>query len=581
MSYTYSSISNLKEQVNIVDVVGRALTLKKQGGRYVGLCPFHKEKTASFSVNEQMQKYYCFGCHEHGDVFNFVQKFYNLGFQEAIERLSSEYGIQMEESGYRSEDLSSYYKINQDAARFFYKSFTEGPNLGYAYMKNRGISPEILKKFGIGYADESWDSLYKHLVAQGHDVKKIMELGLVSQNKGKYYDRFRNRVMFPIINTNGKVIGFGGRAIDKDDSPKYLNSPESKVFQKKKNLYGLNLTRNAVSKEGYIILVEGYMDVIGLYQAGVENIGASLGTALTEEQARIIKRYAKRVVLSYDADNAGINAALRGMDILKAQECNVSVMHVTDGKDPDEFIKKEGKNSFLELVKNASDYAVYKYQYAIKDLNMSEHKDRIDAMRRISLVLSDQSPAEQEEYAEKAAKDYGLSKQAILNEIKKILQERAEKSNRLPERKPAEEAAPEEVSNIEADILKLVTQNESFIPRVNQETEIFTSNTARTIFDAIQNDASKDGSPDINRILDILDDPEKNVLTDILKKVLITGDEEKVYEDALRRVRLRTLIQESETIDEILKTEDYQEEDVEKLMQRKMELQELINKERI
>lgn len=582
MSFTQGSLSNLKEQVNIVDVIGRAVQLQRKGGRYTGLCPFHKEKTASFSVNEQMQMYYCFGCHASGDVIEFVRKFYNLEFNEAVEKIASEYGIQMEETSHRGENLDIYYKINQEAARFFYKGFTEGPNKGYAYMKKRGITPEILKKFGIGYADEGWDTLYKHLKSLGFEEKAMMELGLVAESKGKYYDKFRNRVMFPIINTSGKVIGFGGRAIDKDDNPKYLNSPESKVFRKKNNLYGLNLSRNDVSKEGYIILVEGYMDVIGLYQAGIHNVGASLGTALTEAQAKMIKRYANKVVLSYDADNAGIQAALRGMDILKGEGCNVSVMHVTDGKDPDEFIKKEGKQSFLNLVANAKDYGEYKINHSIKGLNMDDHRDRIEAIKRIAMVLKTLSPAEQGEYADKASKDYNLSKMALLDQMndktsggKDVANERRGRGS--PE---GDEDIREEITLIEADIIRLITKNEGYIPRVEENQDILTTDTAKNIYDAIARDISGEGTLDINRVIDALDEPEKGVLITTLNKVIISGDEEKVFQDCLRRVRLRKLIAESAMIDKILQTEDYREEDIEKLLQRKMELQEIINKER-
>lgn len=583
MSFTQGSIANLKEQVNIVDVVGRAVSLQRKGSRYTGLCPFHKEKSASFSVNESLQMYYCFGCHASGDVIEFVRKFYNLEFNEAVEKLANEYGVQMEETSHRGENLDVYYNINRDTARFFYKAFSEGPNKGYAYMKKRGIEPEILKKFGIGYADEEWDSLYKHLKSLGYEEKHMMELGLVSESKGKYYDRFRNRVIFPIINTSGKVIGFGGRAIDKDDNPKYLNSPESKVFRKKNNLYGLNLSRNSVSKEGYIILVEGYMDVIGLYQAGVENVGASLGTALTESQAKMIKRYANKVVLSYDADNAGIQAALRGMDILKSEGCNVSVMHVTDGKDPDEYIKKEGKQSFLNLVGNAKDYGAYKIDYSIKGLNMEDHQDRIEAIKRIAAVLKTLSPAEQAEYAEKAAKDYNLSRMALLNQMLEIVKKSKEAEQNRNIRKPSErsEETKEELTLIEADILKLITINEDYIEKVANYSGLLTTDIAKNIFDAIAKDLSSHELLDMNRVLDLLDEPEKSALSDVLSKVIISGDEEKVFNDCLRRMRIRDLLAEAQMIDRILQTEDYQENDIEKLMQRKMDLQELINKERM
>ena len=580
MSYSRETVQLLKQQVNIVDVIGRAIPLQKKGPRYTAICPFHKEKTASFSVNEDQQFYYCFGCHEKGDVISFVEKYYNLDFTDAVERIASENGIKLEK-GNTDKKRELYYRINQDAARFFYKSFTEGPNKGYAYMKRRGINPETLKKFGIGYADESWDSLYQHLKSLGYQEQDMIKIGLISENKGKYYDRFRNRVIFPIINTGGNVIGFGGRALSSDESAKYLNSPESDIFKKKNNLYGLNLTRRAVSKSGFIILVEGYMDVIGLYQAGIENVGASLGTALTIEQANIIKRYAKKVVLSYDSDNAGIEAALRGMDILNEAECSVRIMHVTDGKDPDEYIKKEGKQSFLQLVENAKSPGEYLIQHEFSKLNMEDLQDRLDSINVAARILLRLKSTEREIYAEMISKDYNLSKVAILEEMNRILAKNNARNNTGPRPKAKEEESKEEVSLLEADIIKLATQNEGYIPKVKEYPELFRSIISKNIFDAISKDAEKNNLLDINRVLDGLGDNEKHALLEIIDKIVISGDEEEVFQDCLRRMRLDKLLSESEMIDGILITEEYDEAEITSLMQRKKELQELINKERV
>lgn len=347
-SFSNSSIEDLKNQVNIVDVVGRVVQLKRAGTNFKGVCPFHNEKTPSFVVSEQKQIFTCFGCGVKGDVIEFVEKHYNLDFGEAVEKIAGEYGITLEKRNY-DDNRDAYYEVNRQAAAFFYKAFTEQANKGYSYMKNRGIDDAVLKKFGIGYADEQWDSLYKYLTAKGVSKEMLLELGLVSESKGKCYDKFRNRVIFPIINTSGKVIGFGGRAIG-DDNPKYLNSAESRVFQKKNNLYGLNITRQEIGKSDNAILVEGYMDTISLYQGGVRNVVASLGTALTENQAKLLKRYTGEVVLSYDADSAGRAAALRGLDVLSKENCKVKVLHVTDGKDPDEFIKKRVRRNSLSLL---------------------------------------------------------------------------------------------------------------------------------------------------------------------------------------------------------------------------------------
>ena len=448
MSFSFSNhtIENLKNQINIVDVIGRCVPLKRAGNNYKGVCPFHNEKTPSFVVSEQKQIFTCFGCGATGDVIEFVKRFYNLEFSEAVEKLANEYGITLEKKA-KDDNRDVYYQVNRMAANFFYKAFTETANKGYPYMKNRGISPAILKKFGIGYADEKWDSLYQYLLSQGVDTKIMVELGLVSESKGKYYDKFRNRVMFPIINTSGKVIGFGGRAIHPDDNPKYLNSPESKIFQKKNNLYGLNISRQSVGKDGYIILVEGYMDVIALYQAGVTNVAASLGTALTENQARLIKRYTKNVVLSYDADGAGRAAALRGLDILKAEECKVRVLHVTDGKDPDEYIKAFGKDAFARLLDQSENQVDYRLDQIRKKFNLEDDVQRVSFLQEAAqLIASLNSPVEREIYGGHAAQTAGISAEAMAQEVKKAFNARVRKQDKQRERRdlsPATKLQPD------------------------------------------------------------------------------------------------------------------------------------------
>ena len=410
-SFPQATLEELKSRLNIVDVIGRVVPLRRAGSNFKGVCPFHNEKTPSFVVSEQKQIFTCFGCGASGDAIEFTKRYYNLEFQEAVEKLAAENGLSINlHKG--NGDREKYYEINKEAARFFYRAFTEQQNAGYTYMKNRGMDDAILKKFGIGYADESWDSLYLFFKKKGISEKILLELGLISESKGKYYDKFRNRVMFPIINTSGKVIGFGGRAIGQAE-PKYLNSPENKVFQKKNNLYALNITKQDIGKEGYAILVEGYMDAISLYQNGVRNVGASLGTALTDNQARLLNRYTKNVVLSYDADSAGRNAALRGIEVLSKQDCKVKVLHVTDGKDPDDFIKKNGKDAFLKLVDQALPMIDYKLLGAQKDLNLSTEEGKLDFMKKAAPILKNLGPVEADIYIQKIARELKISEGAI------------------------------------------------------------------------------------------------------------------------------------------------------------------------
>ena len=530
VSFSNHTIENLKNQINIVDVVGRCVTLKRAGSNYKGVCPFHNEKTPSFVVSEQKQIFTCFGCGATGDVIEFVKRFYNLEFSEAVEKLANEYGITLEKKSF-NDKLDTYYKVNRMAANYFYKAFTETANKGYAYMKRRGISPAILKKFGIGYADEKWDSLYQFLLSQGIDQKIMLELGLISESKGKYYDKFRNRVIFPIINTSGKVIGFGGRAINPDDNPKYLNSPESKIFQKKNNLYGLNISRQSVGKEDGIILVEGYMDTIALYQAGVTNVAASLGTALTENQARLIKRYTKHVVLSYDADSAGRAAALRGLDILKGEACKVKVLHVTDGKDPDEYIKKNGREAFLKLVEDALPYGDYKLEAAKIGFDLSRDEDRIDYIKAATEIIRSLTPVEQEIYIKKTAKDLRVSESAIRMEL---AGQKPHEAPSVRQHRESEQEINTDIFPIEKTLLKVLFTDEQYIPKVGSFEEIFRSEFGSRIYEILQRKYTESGRIDVKEIMDGLPIEGSKKVQEILDQVVLGGNEEQVFKECIQ-----------------------------------------------
>ena len=407
----------IKSRCNIVDIVGRYVELKKAGGSHKGLCPFHNEKTPSFVVSESKQFFYCFGCGASGDVISFLMKIENIDFHTAISKLAEEYGIQMDKFGYRKEGKKNeIYEMNREAAIFFYKNLTEKPNPGYEYMKRRGLNPKTIAKFGIGFAEDDWHGLMNHLLEKKYSEEMMLEAGLLSRSKGRSFDKFRNRVMFPIFNTRGKVIGFGGRTLG-TDGPKYLNSPESSVFSKKNNLYGLNLTRQDINSSNCAILVEGYMDLVSLYRNGVTNVAASLGTALTEHQCSLLKRYTENVVLSYDADAAGQKAALRGIELLKAAGISARVLHISDGKDPDEFITKNGRQAFQALVDQALPYADYKISVAREKYDLSTSQGSIGFLKEIRDILSGLSPVEADVYIKKIARETKISESAIRREV--------------------------------------------------------------------------------------------------------------------------------------------------------------------
>lgn len=539
-SFNNSTIEDLKSQLNVVDVVGRVVALKRAGANYKGVCPFHNEKTPSFVVSEQKQIFTCFGCGASGDSIEFVKRYYNLDFNEAVEKLAGEYGITIKKNHF-GEDREKYYEINKEAARFFYRAFTEQKNPGYSYMKRRGLEDATLKKFGIGYADEKWDSLYQYFKAKGVDEKILLELGLISESKGKYYDKFRNRVMFPIINTSGKVIGFGGRALG-DDNPKYLNSPENKVFQKKNNLYALNTTRQDIGKTGYAILVEGYMDAISLYQGGVRNVIASLGTALTENQSKLIKRYTKNVVLSYDADGAGQNAAMRGMEILNKEDFKVKVLHVTDGKDPDEFIKKNGRDAFLKLIDQALPSIDYKLQFLKKGMNLTSDEGKIDYIKAAAQVLKELSPVEAEVYIKKLAKELHIADGAIKMEILGNTNNGAQKLQPVRNHLSDREQPVEELTNIEATLLKAVFTNPALTEKLLDYAEAITSEPGRKMMDIIFELYGLRGDFHPEDVMDRLEPEESEAISKMLEKVVICGNEEQVFGECINTWQLQCLL---------------------------------------
>lgn len=576
MSAANNTVDEIKSRCNIVDVIGRAVPLKRAGSNYKGRCPFHNEKTPSFVVSETKQIFTCFGCGATGDVISFVERYYQLDFMQAIEKLAEEYGITVRRGFQKNENREEAYRINREAAKFFFRALRQQANPGYDYMKNRGITPETLNKFGIGYADSQWDSLYRHLTGMGFKEEKLLELGLISKSRGKYYDKYRSRVMFPIINTSGKVIGFGGRIVG-EGNPKYLNSQESSVFLKKNNLYGLNITRQEISREDQAILVEGYMDVVSLYQSGVRNVSASLGTALTENQAKLLKRYTDNVILSYDADQAGIKAALRGLDILHREECRVKVLHVTDGKDPDEFVKKNGKLAFMKLVEEALPFADYKLGVLRDQFDLKTTEGRVDFLRQAAKVLAQLSPVEQDIYIKKLAEETKIAEGAIRLEINGNTSEKRE--NRSPAAvRPQKEDAAEQLSMLEKNIIKLILQSGSYYPRfAPYDKAAFPSDCGLRIYRGIQQAYTEQEDIDVQRLMDMLEPEDAAALKEIQENVRLAHKEEQIFQDCVRAIEERELEhKEKELIMRLsMADEEENEETIRELTQELMNIQKL------
>ena len=534
-------IDELKMQVNIVDVVGREVNLKKAGANYKGLCPFHSEKTPSFMVNEERQIFNCFGCGEKGDVIKFVQNYYKIPFMEAVEKLCNEYGIKMPEKRHSGpkKDYSPYYEINAKAARFFYNSLGIKGNKGLAYLKKRGLSRDTIVKFGLGYAPASGTALTDYLRSEGVSEDDLIRLGLSNRGKNGLYDKFRDRVIFPIINTQNKVIGFGGRAIG-DVNPKYLNSPESEIFLKKNNLFGLNFTRNEISSEGRAIIVEGYMDVISLYQSGVRNVAASLGTALTDNQARLLCRYSKNIVLSYDSDNAGINAALRGISVITASGGKPRVLTVTDGKDPDEFIQKNGKEAFLRLVDNAVPAAEFRLKLARRGHDLSTDTGVLEYLESAVPVLKDLGPVEQDLYIRKLSEEFGISEHAILMSVQTGNSRNRSRAGRTFDqpvnreiRRRQEQTGIDE--RIEMSFALLAMNNTRYLKRFKEDEIEFHSILASHTIDAITSlsDTNENGIHrlEADMVARLLDPDDESRFTRYAQTVQIGPDDEVFYRE--------------------------------------------------
>ena len=392
MRYSDDIIEEVRSKNDIVDVVSQYVKLTRKGSSYFGLCPFHNEKTPSFSVTPGKQMYYCFGCGAGGNVFNFIMEYENYTFGEALKHLADRAGVELPKIEYskevrqKAQEKAELLEINKQAAQYFYYQLrTDKGYRGYEYLKDRGLSDETMRKFGLGYSDKFSDGLYRFLKSKGYSDERLRESGLfnVDERHGMY-DKFWNRVIFPIMDVNNRVIGFGGRVMG-DAKPKYLNSPETKIFDKSRNLYGLNIARTA--RRNYLILCEGYMDVIAMHQAGFNNAVASLGTALTSGHASLLKRYTQEVLLLYDSDEAGIRAALRGIPILREAGVNSRVVSLKPYKDPDEFIKNMGPEAFEKRLDEAKDSFLFRVSVAEDEFPMDEPQGQNRFFERCAEML--------------------------------------------------------------------------------------------------------------------------------------------------------------------------------------------------
>ena len=415
----------IKSKNDIVVLVSQYVVLKRAGRNYMGLCPFHKEKSGSFCVSPDKQIFHCFGCGVGGNVFHFISKIENLNFKESVEMLANRAGVELPVSGNFEDDKlaklkSRVYEVNKCAAEFYHENlYKPTAKPGQEYVKKRHLDNKTLKAFKIGYSGR-FNELYTELKSKGFTEEEILASCLVNKNPdGKFIDRFRNRLMFPIFDTHERVIAFGGRVLD-DRKPKYINSPEDIVYSKGRHLFAFNIARKYNSKT--IIMVEGYMDAVSLHQRGIHNAVASLGTALTEAQGRLLRRSCEKVIIGYDADGAGQAATLRGLEILQNLGCDIRILQIEGAKDPDEFVVKYGPERFQMYVDKAISLVEFKVKMLKKSLDLDNVNDKIKFLNEVAKIVAKvENSMEREVYVDKISLEYKVSKDAIYAEINKLL----------------------------------------------------------------------------------------------------------------------------------------------------------------
>ncbi|MGJ0842899.1 DNA primase [Clostridium tertium] len=545
MQISEEILEKVKEQNDIVDVISESVRLKRSGRNFSGLCPFHNEKSPSFSVSQDKQIYKCFGCGESGNVITFVMKNKNMPFVEAVKYLADRVNITIESDKGRISPTAKkrelLYKVNVEAARFFYSNLRLTKE-AKEYFLNRGIKEETIKRFGLGFAKDSWNNLLFHLRKLGFKDDLLLEAGLVStsERKGNKYDRFRNRVIFPVFDYRGKVIGFGGRVLD-DSKPKYLNSPETLVFQKGTNLYGLNFAIKSKMQERYFIIVEGYMDLITLHQYGITNVVASLGTALTTNQARLLRRYADKVIISYDADIAGQAATMRGLDILKDAGFDVRVLSIPQGKDPDEYVRSNGKDAFIKLINGAESLIDYRLKKAEEGINLKDSNDLVRYGKRVTEILASVNSIEKDVYIKKISENTGIREQTLYDLLSKEMTKNIKENDFMNNKEENGTKLYLEPAFIKAErsLMKLCLNEEYFdyiSQLINQDELILPEH--KEIFSIIKE--AKKGN--INNIITFLESKCTNVKTieEIVKikehHVLIGKDNKKLIQDFIKQL---------------------------------------------
>ena len=587
--YSDELIDEIKNNNDIVDVVSQYVHLKRSGRNYFGLCPFHNEKSPSFAVSPDKQIFHCFGCGVGGNVIHFISKIEGINYRESIELLAERANItlpKLESIGdNKTQELKDkIYQINKEAAYFYHENlYKPTAKPAQEYVKKRKLNNATLKEFLIGYSG-NFNELYNFLKSKGFSDEAILASDLVNKNdRGQFIDRFRHRLMFPIQDVRGRIIAFGGRVLD-DSKPKYINSPENLVYSKGRHLFGLYNAKKHDTKK--ILIVEGYMDVISLHQRGITNVVASLGTAMTEAQGRLLRRSSEQIILGYDADGAGQEAIVRGLDILRNLGCDVRVLQISGAKDPDEYVTKYGPERLKKCIDDAISLVEFKVRVLKRTLNLDNTADKIKFLNEVAKILARvENSMEQEIYIEKISKDYDISKEALYSEIKKILYPENASSKILENRNTQYNIVKKEDTKISEARLKrentiiamLLMSNANVYSKIKNKIkpEDFKYEKNKKILERVYAEYEK-GITEIYDVLSLFEDEDIiNHITEIMAKDYGITDIDKGIDDILNTYERENL---KEKRDEILKSLEDSELDNESKLALERELNDIIIK---
>ena len=554
--YSEELIDEIRNSNDIVDIISQYVILKRSGRNFFGLCPFHKEKTPSFSVSPDKQIFHCFGCGAGGNVIHFISKIENVDFKESLEILADRAGIKLPtlENNVDSKRLElkeKVYEINKLVAMYYHETlYKPQAKPAQEYVKKRKLDNKALKEFCIGYAENA-NVLYKLLKEKGFTEEEILASDLVIKKGNNYVDRFKNRLIFPIQDIRNRFIAFGGRVLD-NSLPKYINSPENIVYSKARNLYGLNVAKNTKTRK--LIIVEGYMDTVSLHQRGIDNVVASCGTALTEAQGRLLRKYAEKVIISYDSDSAGQAATLRGLEILNTLGCDIRILQMEGAKDPDEYVIKYGNGRFNDLVENAISLVEFKIKVLKKGLNIENTNDKIKFMNEIAKILGGvDNKIEQEIYIDKISSDYNISKEAIYAQINKNEYSNNKGAKILESssiRKPTikrqgKEINPELEKRENIIISLLIDGGEEVYNKIKDiiNPNDFKSEANQKIMRRLYEEFEK-GNSNINSLVDMFADDEQvvNALTGIMADDYEIEDNKKALDDVINNYQKEKLM---------------------------------------